>query len=292
MYERLDECPSCKHTKLSNYLICKDHSVSGESFALVKCEKCQLIFTNPRPEAGSIAMYYESTNYISHTDHANNLVNLAYKLVRSITLRQKLKLIQSFTQAKKLLDFGCGTGAFLKYCQAHHYQISGFEPNPNAKLLAANSLKIELLHTLSQIKKTRKYDIITAWHVIEHVHDLRDTLKTLRKSLHEDGHLFIALPNINSYDALHYGAHWAAYDVPRHLYHFSRLSFERLIRSVKLKIKAIHPMKFDAYYVSLLSEENKTGNKNILQALSTGYRSNNTGLKTNEYSSLIYVLEK
>ncbi len=290
MYEKLEECPSCKHSKFSNHIICKDHTVSGESFALMKCEKCGLIITNPRPDAQHIAKYYNDKNYISHTNKANTPINLVYKAVRSITLAQKKKLIQNYTTGKSCLDFGCGSGVFIDYMQNHGYLAEGFETHQETANAAHDLTGVSILSELKSIGKD-KYDIVTAWHVLEHVHDLKTTLKTLRKSLTNDGVLFVAVPNHQSDDAKYYGQFWAAYDVPKHLYHFDQNAMSTLAKKCKLEVIDVHPMVFDSYYVSLLSEKNKTGNTNYLAALRSGIRSNKKAQHTGEYSSLIYVLK-
>lgn len=291
MYQKLEECPACKHTLLTNHLICEDHAASGESFALVQCKKCSLVITNPRPDQDHIGKYYQHNDYISHTNKANNPVNWIYKKVRSITLAQKTSLVKSHTDQKRILDFGCGTGLFLHHLQNQGFIPTGFEPSPQARTMAENLTGLPILNQLGHLEQ-KTFDIITAWHVIEHVHDLKLTLKTLRKSLSEDGVIFIALPNHESYDAKHYGSHWAAYDVPRHLFHFNQTAFKKFAKECKLNLITTYPMKFDAYYVSLLSEKYKTGKTNYLKALTIGFKSNEHAKNTSEYSSLIYVLTK
>ena len=292
MYEKLEECPVCNFPSHENYLICDDHSVSHESFALVKCPKCGLIYTNPRPSLDSIGNYYQSEDYISHTSKANNVVNFTYKLARTFTLRWKHRIITRLhTPPTSLLDYGAGTGDFLQYMSQRNWQSSGIEPNPQAlKITQAKGLEVH-----SQLAKTNKfkYDIITAWHVLEHVHDLKDTIRKLRKRLTDQGHLLVALPNHQSYDAQHYGAHWAGYDVPRHLQHFSQESFQFLLYQTKLKLKETIPMPLDAYYVSILSERYLGSKRPILNGIKVGYQSNKAAAKNNkQYSSLIYVLTK
>jgi len=291
MYQKLEECPACKHTLLTNYLICEDHAASKESFALVQCKKCSLVITNPRPDQDHIGSYYQHSDYISHTNKANNPVNWLYKQVRKITLAQKTSLIKSHSDQKRILDFGCGTGLFIQHLQKDGFIATGFEPSPQARTIAENLTGLPILDNLKQLEQ-KTFDIISAWHVIEHVHELRLTLKALRKSLAEDGLLFVALPNHQSYDAQHYGSYWAAYDVPRHLSHFNQVSLEKLAQECKLNLIKTYPMKFDAYYVSLLSEKYKTGKTNYLKAFQIGMKSNQQARKTSEYSSLIYVLTK
>lgn len=290
MFEKLEACPSCGHPKLTNHLICADHSISGESFALVKCEKCTLVFTNPRPDQDGIAKYYESDAYISHANKSKSLVDLAYKSARYITLRKKHKLLSSIATGKRLLDYGCGTGHFLKFMSDKNWEIKGVEPNELARKQAVSKTNDQVHQSIDSIRL--EFDIITAWHVIEHVHELEDTFKKLRKRLSEKGHLIIALPNFQSYDAEYYDDFWAGYDVPRHLYHFSQESFYTLALKRKLKIKEVIPMKFDSYYVSLLSENYKHGKSRYFSAIRTGYQSNKKAKRTGEYSSLIYVMTK
>jgi 2-polyprenyl-3-methyl-5-hydroxy-6-metoxy-1,4-benzoquinol methylase len=290
MFEKLEACPSCGHPKFTNHLICTDHSITGESFALVKCEKCQLVFTNPRPDEDSISRYYESDSYISHANKSKSLVDIIYKLVRNITLKRKHRLLRSLTQENNLLDYGCGTGHFLEFMASKNWDVTGVEPNEHARGQANNKTNNAVVSSLGSVKN--KFDIITAWHVIEHVHQLGDTLKALRSRLTDNGHLIIAVPNFNSYDAQYYGDFWAAYDVPRHLYHFSQKSFEALAFKRKLKIKQVLPMKFDSYYVSLLSEKYKNRTNRFVPAIKAGLASNKQAKTTGEYSSLIYVLTK
>lgn len=289
MYEKLELCPICKNTHFTNFSIATDHSVSGESFALVQCSKCNLVFTNPRPDESSLPSYYQSDEYISHTDKGNSLVNILYKLVRNVTLRKKHDLISKYHKKGKLLDYGCGTGHFLSYCQKNGWNTTGIEPDEGARIQATEK-GINLANSIEEVEDN--VDIITAWHVVEHISDLRKTLKSLKAKLKKGGVLIVAVPNLSSYDAKQYGEFWAAYDVPRHLYHFSQESFGTLIDKLKLQLVDTLPMKFDSYYVSMLSEKYKTGKNNYLRAFNTGRKSNREAKRSGEYSSLIYVLKK
>ena len=289
MYEKIEECPVCKHKQFDNHLICDDHSVSGESFALVKCTRCNLIFTNPRPAKNHIAKYYKSDEYISHTDKANSPIHFIYKLVRTYTLRQKLKLLNQYSKKGSVLDYGCGTGDFLKLCNQKGWQAFGFEPDETARSIAKKKNRKSIIDSLENIDA--KLDLITAWHVIEHVHELNTTIKSLKGKLKDGGYLIMAVPNHKSLDAEHYKEYWAAYDVPRHLYHFDKDSMKSFANQFKLKLVDTLPMKFDSFYVSMLSEKYKNGG-NLINAIKTGFRSNKGAGKTNQYSSLIYILQK
>ena len=290
MYERLEYCPVCKSTQFDNYMICADDSVSGESFALVKCPSCSLVFTNPRPKEDQLSNYYKSDEYISHTDKGNSFINIIYKLVRNHTLKQKVKLIQQLNKKTgTLLDYGCGTGDFIKEARENNWQAFGYEPDESARSIASRKNPESLISSIKGGSEV--YDVITAWHVIEHVADLKETMKSLKKKLKDKGHLIVAVPNHQSYDAQYYKNNWAAFDVPRHLYHFDRTSMKVLASELKMTLTKTLPMKFDSYYVSMLSEKYR-GNGNLLNALKVGFKSNSKATTSKEYSSLIYIFKK
>ena len=271
-------------------MICDDHSVSGESFALVKCTNCGLVFTNPRPEESNLSKYYQSDQYISHTDKGNSPINLIYKLVRKYTLNKKVSMLGKINSGNgKLLDYGCGTGDFVKLANQKGWQAFGYEPDEDARAIAMKKNSDLIIDDIKSCPDD--LDIITAWHVIEHVANLQESVQKLAKKLRKGGHLIIAVPNLASFDARHYQQHWAAYDVPRHLYHFNKQSMSSLLKEIKLKLVDTVPMKFDAYYVSMLSEKYKDKGS-LLKAFKVGLKSNMQAKKTKEYSSLIYIAKK
>jgi len=288
MYEKLEECPSCSHTGFNNHLICKDYLVSEESFALVKCGKCQLVFTNPRPTPDKIAEYYKSEDYISHSNKGNSLLNTVYKLVRLYTTNLKFKHLSKYVKSGRLLDYGCGTGHFLSSANSN-YDTFGYDQDDNARHLAKTISRANIFDSISQLKKEEVFDVITAWHVVEHIHDLKETLRLLKKKLSKEGYMFIAVPNIASHDAKVYGSDWAAYDVPRHLYHFTQSSFVSLLKSLRLQLIEVIPMPFDSFYVSMLSERNIAGGSTKM-GLKNGLVSNRKAKESGNYSSLIYVV--
>lgn len=291
-YERLDKCPLCHSGHFRNYLIAKDHLLTGESFAIVECENCKLKFTNPRPSLSDIHKYYQSEDYISHSNKSNSPVNLIYKIARFFTLKSKLRLIAHHSRKKTLLDVGCGTGHFLDLCQANGWDCNGIEPDENTRKMVIQKKALAIYPDLKDLPENQKFDVITLWHVLEHVYQLDETLLTLHARLHKKGVLFIALPNCASWDANHYKEDWAAYDVPRHLYHFDPETFKKLIVRYNFKIKEILPQKLDAYYVSLLSEKYLNNRFNYYRAIINGITSNKFAFKSNLYSSLIYVISK
>lgn len=280
------------NTSLKPYLECKDHTVSNELFTILIDEVTELLVTSPRPNDLSLSKYYESEDYISHSDSNKSLFDRIYQIVRNYTLSQKIKLINSFdSQEKILLDLGAGTGDFLLKCQKDGWKVEGVEPSMNARKLAEEKTGTKLKTQISELG-TQRYDVITMWHVLEHVPNLTEYVSQLEELLKPDGTIVVAVPNHKSFDASYYGNFWAAYDVPRHLWHFSQTAIRNLFARENMKVTQTLPMKFDAFYVSLLSEKYKKGKMNVLKAFNIGLRSNLQAKRTNEYSSLIYVIKK
>ncbi|MBB6609578.1 class I SAM-dependent methyltransferase [Pontibacter sp. Tf4] len=292
-YERLEHCPICGKEEFKNFLVVKDNSVSKESFVIVECENCTFKFTNPRPDETTIGSYYESEDYISHTNTKTGIINRAYHVVRSITTKQKVELINRHAPGKgTILDYGCGTGVFLTACKKDGWQVRGVEPSDRARELAAETTGTTIATTIAELPD-EKYKVITLWHVLEHIHTLNETIKELISHLTEDGTLIIAVPNADSHDAQQYKENWAAYDVPRHLYHFTQATMKRFLKKHKMQLKEVLPMKFDAYYVSMLSEKHKEGKTKMISSVVNGFKSNNYAEKNgNDYSSLIYVAKR
>lgn len=293
MFEKVESCPVCESKLSDNLIICQDHTVSKESFAISRCRTCSFLYTNPRPSEDRLGSYYESEDYISHNKKSNSLINRIYKIARKFTVRSKVAMINKFTANKNtLLDIGCGTGEFINEAKKNNWLINAVEPGSLARRSAEELNGISIYEDIQQIEKT-KFDAITMFHVLEHVADLNGTMKKVRKLLHKEGSLFIALPNSASYDAKQYKEDWAAYDVPRHLYHFNQETAELLFKKHKLEIIETLPMKLDAFYVSLLSEKYANGKTNYWQAFWNGLKSNKWAKNNqNNYSSLIYVLKK
>lgn len=278
----------------STYLSLKDYSVSGEDFRLLYNEELEMLETHPRPSEKQLPKYYQSEDYISHTDAKRNWFEKAYQYVKIIALKRKLKLINSFQFSdKQLLDIGCGTGDFLKIAKDYNWMVYGVEPNSNARAIA-NKKTNNSVFDIDQLSKFKPYsfDVITLWHVLEHLPKLEDHFKVFESLLKPNGRLIIAVPNYKSFDAKYYKKHWAAFDVPRHLWHFSKKSISKLVQQKGMTLVNTKPMYFDAYYVSLLSEKYKNGFMNPIKAFWIGWRSNLKAKRSSEYSSLIYIIKK
>jgi len=289
----ITNCPLCKGTSFEKHLNCKDYTVSREDFTIVKCSSCSFTFTNPIPEENKIGSYYESEDYISHSNTSKGLINTLYQAVRSFTLKKKVKLLASLRNGKNLLDVGCGTGEFLNQAQKGGFQTKGIEPSPVAREQAIKNFGLSVSEE-GEIKSIddKSFDFITMWHVLEHVYHLNDRIKELRRVLKDNGHLIIAVPNHESYDAKHYKEYWAAYDVPIHLYHFTPNTIEKLFETHGLTLHKTLPMKFDSFYVSMLSEKYMTGKVNLVKAFWIGLISNLKAKRGKTYSSQIYIFRK
>ena len=271
----------------------KDHSVSGEVFDLIYNQEYGFLETIPQPSLDKLPVYYKSDDYISHTDSQRNLFEKAYHVVKKFSLNQKLKLINSCVSKEKiLLDIGCGTGDFLQTAKQNDWNVFGIEPNEEARTLANKKTNQAVFNTekLSEFK-SETFNIITLWHVLEHLPDLENQIKLFKKLLKPNGILIIAVPNHNSFDAKHYNQFWAAYDVPRHLWHFNKASISKLFSKVSMDVIKTKPMYFDAFYVSLLSEKYKSGKMNFFKGFYIGLLSNLKAMSTKEASSVIYILK-
>ncbi len=276
------------------YLKVKDHSVSGETFELIYNNEFDFLQTHPTPSLGELPRYYKSEDYISHTDSKRNLFEKVYQLIKKFSLQRKLKLINSFShEGKVILDFGCGTGDFLKQANKDGWAIFGIEPNNEARNLA-NVKTNNVVFNSEQLSKFKEesFDVITLWHVFEHLPNSTEYLSIFKKLLKPNGHLIIAVPNYKSYDALFYKKYWAAFDVPRHLWHFSKSSIIKLATLNGMKVFKTVPMFFDSFYVSLLSEKYNSGKMKVIRAFGVGLLSNLKALSSKEYSSLIYCIKK
>lgn len=289
-------CPVCRKSAITRVLSAKDYTVSQSEFEIWQCTDCTVRFTQGVPDEQEIGKYYQSETYISHSDTKKGFINGMYHRVRGITLSSKKNLVKKSTgvQAGSLLDLGAGTGAFLHIMQQAGWTVQGLEPDglarEKAKQLYGISLQpSELLFDLA----AESFDVITMWHVLEHVHNLHEYVDQLKKLIKPNGRIFIAVPNYTSYDAGFYKQHWAAYDVPRHLYHFSPASITQLLLLHGLQLKAIKPMWFDSFYVSMLSEQYKRGKQDLVAAVWNGSISNWKAIWNRERcSSVIYIVGK
>ncbi|MEO8582476.1 MAG: class I SAM-dependent methyltransferase [Flavitalea sp.] len=291
---RYGRCPVCDSSAISKALSAKDNTVTNESFEIWQCANCSLRFTQDVPNEIEIVRYYRSETYISHSNSSKGIVNSIYLIVRNFTLRSKRKFIERITGLKKgtILDVGAGTGAFLSNMQKGGWYVEGVEPDDSAikKARLLHGLILKPSAALFQLSQ-KGYDVITMWHVLEHVHSLHQYIEQLKLLCKARGKILIAVPNYTSNDGEHYLSDWAAYDVPRHLYHFSPASMHALMQKHGCTIQHIYPMWLDSFYVSMLSEKYKKSSFQLFRGFWNGLQSNSKALRNNRRaSSLIYEI--
>ena len=294
MDSRSETCPACGAINWSTDEIVKDHSISSEDFTLVECLECHLKITRDAPSQEMIGPYYVSEDYISHSDVQNDLKDKLYHRARNIMLQSKARWLEGSLASKgKLLDVGSGTGYFLQHMNKRGWEVTGLEPDKGARTMAIEKWNLDIRESSEIYQLQEKYDAITMWHVLEHVHDLDGYLKRFSEMLTEDGFLIIAVPNHNSADREIYGTHWAAYDTPRHLWHFTAQSMEVFLQKRGFSLSAKKRMILDPFYVSLLSEKYKNGNSSLLRAGWSGIRSTIASfVNKDRSSSIVYIAKK
>lgn len=291
----VQECPVCNSNALVAALSCKDNSISQETFQLIRCTSCHFLMTSPRPFDKDLGKYYSSENYISHSDTAKGLINKLYHVVRGVTLKKKISLINDYFNKPALLDIGSGAGHFLNACIQNGFDAKGVEPDDLSRARTKKQFGIEVFDEAALDKMTSSsFDVITMWHVLEHVGALDTRIQQIFRLLKPEGIAIIALPNCSSHDAAYYQNYWAGYDVPRHLWHFTPLTLNNLMQKFGFKTFKILPMYYDAYYVSMLSEKYKNSTFAILRGIFRGMISNAKAIlsKKNTFSSQIYLLRK
>ena len=287
------KCPWCNSENNHQFLELKDYFLTQEQFEILECDECKLLFTSPCPTPDKIGRYYKSEDYLSHNEEKKGLFAKVYNKVKKINIKNKFKIATSGQQsAVSILDIGCGVGDFLLYAKEKGCKVTGIEPNEDARKIAEKKLDCKILspEELQNIPEN-SFDIVTMWHVLEHVADLKAEIHHLQRILKKDGRLVLALPNYKSYDAEYYKDKWAAYDVPRHLSHFSQTSIKNIFKETELQLIDIKPLKWDSFYISMLSEQYLNNKNSFIKGVLTGWKSNRKAKKSGEYSSLVYVFK-
>lgn len=292
--ETLNSCTACNSTNLSPAFKCEDHFVSHEFFEVYKCNDCGFHFTNPRPSLHDIASYYESDEYVSHSETSAGLVNRLFHLARIYTLGYKKRIVTKYSNGKRILDYGCGTGEFIHKMERSKWACLAIEPNAHARQSANEKCNFEVTdETGLDSIQPGSLDSITLWHVLEHIYPLEERIHKFHELLSRSGTLFVALPNMKSWDAQKYGQHWAAWDVPRHIHHFSPSSVKLLFKRLNFELVKTRPMLLDAFYIAMLSEKYQKGRSANMSAVLSGIRSNCKAFwRDGNYSSLIYIFKK
>ncbi len=293
--ETVNICVVCGSNKNEKLFDCVDKVSSFEKFGIYRCKECSFQYTDNRPTLIEAGKYYLSDKYVSHTDDKKSVVISLYRAVRNINLKWKLNLINALNNNKKgsILDYGCGLGSFLSFCKENGWETTGMDISEEARKEVKKRYDINVFENSELFNKNNlKYDIISLWHVLEHVYNIDDTIQGLKEKINENGHILIALPNNNSYDAKKYKEHWDAYDVPRHIWHFNKKSVEKIFLKHGLELVNTKPMVYDSYYVSIRSEMHKGNKLYFLFGMFWGFISHLKAIYSNEYSSQLYIFRK
>lgn len=288
-----NKCPWCGSDKAQINLWLKDDFLSKEDFHICECLNCGLLYTMPRPNKEKIGEYYKSEEYYSHQENKKGFIPKLYEKVKKVNLKHKYELATKGLTTGKLLDIGCGVGDFLHSAEAHGWQCIGVEPSEEAKAIASQRTTANILSSIEQESlPDESFDVITMWHVLEHVDDLRWQVAQLQRLIKPNGRIVIALPNYKSYDGQYYKEHWAAYDVPRHLNHFNRTTIAKILKTNDLKLVTTDKLKWDAYYISYMSEQYKIHKLPLVRGVYRGWLSNMKARRSGEWSSVVYIFEK
>lgn len=289
----LTECPLCGSGKADLHLKLKDYFLTKENFEILRCKRCGLLYTWPHPTGDSVGKYYKSDDYLSHNENRKGLIPFFYNIVKQLNMAGKLRMATNRTQGRRLLDFGCGTGDFLRFAQQRDYLVTGADIFPEVCNLASKKLGKQVVNPDDVFNlPDSSFDIITMWHVLEHICNLKLLAGQMERLLAVGGRLVVALPNYQSYDARYYKDKWAAYDVPRHLNHFNLQSLKAVFAATSLQFVDVMPLKWDAYYISILSE-GYAGHRNaFVKGILNGFKSNCSARKSGQYSSCVYIFEK
>lgn len=288
-----NKCPWCGSDKAQINLWLKDDFLSKEDFHICECLNCGLLYTMPRPSKDKIGEYYKSEEYYSHQENKKGFIPRLYEKVKKVNLKHKYELATKGLSTGKLLDIGCGVGDFLHTAEAQGWQCTGVEPSEEAKAIARQRTQAKLLSSEDQEQlPDASFDVITLWHVLEHVDDLRWQVAQLQRLIKPNGRIVIAVPNYKSYDGQFYKEHWAAYDVPRHLSHFNRTTLAKILKTNDLKLVKTDKLKWDAYYISYMSEQYKIHKLPLVRGVYRGWLSNMKAKRSGEWSSVVYIFEK
>jgi len=285
--------------KLKHVLSANDHLVTGRKFDILKNPETTILETHPRPTKEELPTYYDSENYTSHNDKSAGIVSFCYRIIKSISTRRKIRIGQNSLSKNtpqnkpRLLDVGCGTGDFLYSCLKKGWQINGIENNKNAKNNSRTEVSSFIFDDFEFLKsQPERFDIITMWHSLEHIIDLKQTIVDMKKLLTNKGVIVVACPNHKSFDAMFYKESWAAYDLPRHLWHFDKDSISKLFVEHNMQLTKTLPMYWDSFYISILSEKIISKKNKFLKGIIVGLLSNVSAMFSKEHSSLIYVFNK
>jgi len=293
----LEKCPICGHSEFEKVYDLDDYKITQETFSLEKCPECTLIFTVDPPLGENIGRYYESDDYLEHSNRKNDLFSKMYSWGRDLMFGYKYGIIKKLGPKGKILDIGAGSGYYLNFMSKKGYEVQGIEMSERARNHAKSEhgLHIHPDEMFHNRDFKQKFDMISLWHVMEHLYDLNKVMKRFDELLNPNGSLVIALPNYNALEVQTYKKYWNGWDVPRHLWHFSPQSIRKLVGNHGFEITSMHTMPLDPLFNTLLTNKYRKGNPlvNVLRMGTVGVASLIQGFfNVEKASSIIYIIKR
>ena len=295
-YQDFTPCPLCGASGQMPYADCIDFTVSKESFILLRCPQCGVVFTSNPPKESETIRYDTLDLKLKLGDSPRGLTDKLYYYVRHRMLRKKASIVesQSYRTGGTLLNYGAKTGYFSHYMERRGWKVTSIEKYHEERQFSLETFHHRMYDVSEMDRLTPEtFDVITLWHVFEHCYNPNGLLNRFYRLLRPGGILLIACPNICSTDAMHYGANWAAYNVPRHLWHFNPTSLSNLLNKHGFTLMHRQKLSYDCFYISVLSEKNKNSKMPFLRGMWFGMRCWFISLaRLDKSSSLVYVFRK
>ena len=240
------ECILCNSKKYFNTIeTVTDRFDKSSQYQIQRC-RCGMISTNPRLDFEELSDHYKNKNYHPQ-NRENRIFNCFYRIAQIFNNRSKKKLIQKYHCKGFLLDYGGGDGQFCRYMSRNNWNTHIYEP-----YLKISGIKGGFVSDKKEVK-SGFYDVISMFHSLEHIYDLDDAFSLISRSLIEKGVLIVSVPNYNAAERPWFKSKWIAYDVPRHVHHFTIESIKKILDKYGFEIIDYRPMYIDTIYNIIMS---------------------------------------
>lgn len=244
-------CFFCGSHDIGSSIASVERLSKKETFHIATCGACGMKRTIDAPALKDIGTYYAHESYVSHT----GVRVWPLRVLRTLRLWLRAHMISSFFQRKgSLLDIGCGVGDFAALIQKQGWNVLCIEPDESTRQKAQKQYKLDVrdVSALAHLPEAT-FDVITLWHVLEHMYDPLQTGATVKRLLNSEGVCIVAVPNAEAYSAEHYGCNWVAYDVPRHVSHFRSRDIHTWAERSGLEVIRQSSVPLDEFFCCLKS---------------------------------------
>jgi len=223
-------CIACDSADLAPlYSTVSPDGLLAKEYEILRCSACGMGYTRPVPTREELAILY-SGDY--HAPERATRFGRCAEFLRRLFLAHRFKLIAQEVKGGALLDYGCGNGEFVEYARGEAVDAVGIEPNyPASSRFVKNST--------NELPPDARYDLITLWHVLEHIERPEEELRALAGRLADNGRIFISVPNFRSWEARFGKRMWFHLDAPRHICHYTPRSLELVMRKSGLRLKTL-----------------------------------------------------